>query len=171
VTTIPTTPFRFVKVYAPSKTNRGLAKDGQIRKTPQEFVSQFPIHPHKIVVGDFNTIKDSVQNRTGIPPQRDVMHQSGAPLFDQFGIVNTAPPAPRDEDDNTQEMHFTLITNTVDYTLMTRIDYIFVSQELVENVTSYSATLAPITMSDHRLVSATISSSPSNHCMCEVDKN
>ncbi|KAG0269858.1 hypothetical protein BGZ96_006389, partial [Linnemannia gamsii] len=46
------------------------------------------------------------------------------------------------------------------HNLMTRIDYIFVSQALVNSTSSYSVITAPIVESDHRLVSATINSSP-----------
>ncbi|KAF8931842.1 hypothetical protein BGZ47_011652 [Haplosporangium gracile] len=70
---------RLVNIYAPSNTNRGQAKNGQIRKTPQS-----------------------------------------------------------------------------DYTVMTRIDYIFVSRALLDGVSGYEVVTASIASSDHRLVSATI---------------
>jgi len=151
---------RLVNVYAPSNNNRGQAKNGQIRKTPQEFVDLFPTaaintHPLKIVVGDFNTIKDNNLDRS--PPSQRCDASKWhlyAPLFDRLGIVDSAPSAPRDEDGTILETHFTHIHNRAGNRLMTRIDYIFVSREL--SASSYRVTTAPIVESDHRLVSATI---------------
>lgn len=88
---------RLVNVYAPSNNNRGRAKNGHIRLTPQEFVDSFPTdaintHPLKIVVGDFNTIKDKTLDRN--PPSRRCdasrWHIYG-PLFARLGIVDSAP--------------------------------------------------------------------------------
>ena len=128
------------------------------------FINQFPVadltqnNPPLIVLGDLNiSIDPRVDRKPPMPIDgtTTARWRQFGPLMTRLGVSDVAPPPRRDAQGMIREIHFTHVAKHR-WTTLTRIDYIMVSQNLLNTVTRYQVSTMPVIKTDHRLVEAVI---------------
>lgn len=154
---------RIINMYAPANTAGSV--------TPVQFVDNFPYinlegHSHTIMLGDFNVWKTNGVDKQPLAKNdgRRTRWQVYEPLFARMGVSDIAPPPNIDHAGNYTNQHFTHThTVTGGTQSRSRIDYIMVSDELMDKTADYDVRSIYIMSSDHMALSVTLNLLPDGH--------